>query len=384
MKTRRFDFNWKPIQLQISFAVASSVPEKQNYSADTGEFTPDYTLTPLIIQPEISLLDKDEILPAGHINAQLVNVKWYENIGGVSTLIASDNPNYEITTSGNQAGRIKVKKNAQPLIPITLEFYAEYVDSRTQQLFVIRGTKQVECSSASDQVRIELDAADQTIYNPFTDPATQVVRATIYLADKKVTDGTRYTLVWEVLGYDNNWHTVGADEVLDYYISVSGDTATINRSLMGAEAYLRCRCKYSASGTPASVPLTADTPTAQVCFKRLLPKYEYDQTGVPYNIPPGTLRVAPEAIVWGTKGNIANFETELLPLWYIATNKASGSLSYTLVGHGKNPTIPTAAMNSTYGAVIGLDVKDRGAACAWEDGDGKIFCNGSGEVIIVK
>ena len=76
MKTQRFDFNWKPLQLQISFAVDGSVPDKQNYNADAQEYTPDYTLTPLIIQPNISILDKDAVLPAGRIIQALANVRW--------------------------------------------------------------------------------------------------------------------------------------------------------------------------------------------------------------------------------------------------------------------------------------------------------------------
>ena len=87
MKTRRFDFNWKPLQLQISFAVEGSVPDKQNYNAHTGEFTPDYTLTPFILQPVVSILDKDEIVTAGRVNHQLTNVRWYEIVGGKKTLI---------------------------------------------------------------------------------------------------------------------------------------------------------------------------------------------------------------------------------------------------------------------------------------------------------
>ena len=135
MKTRRFDFNWKPLQLQISFSVDGSVPDKQNYSTDTQEYTPDYTLTPLIIQPIVSVIDKDEVIGAGCINHALTNIRWYENINGTQTLIGTGNSNYEITTSGGSAGRIKVKRNAEPKVPITLVFYAEYVDSRTGQVY---------------------------------------------------------------------------------------------------------------------------------------------------------------------------------------------------------------------------------------------------------
>lgn len=383
MKTQRFDFNWKPLQLQISFAVDGSVPDKQNYNADAQEYTPDYTLTPLIIQPNISILDKDAVLPAGRINQALANVRWYEIINGKSTLISADNTNYEITTTGGNAGRIKVKRNAEPKVAITLEFYAEYADTRNGQLLIIKGSYLISCSSASDLVRVELNAADQTVFNPLADTPTQTVTATVWVADK-ICDASKYALVWEVMGDDNTWHTVGSDDVMDYDVTASGNTATINRWLMGTDMRLRCRCKYSATGSPSAVTLTDASPSAEASFVRRIPKYEYEIADAPYNIPAGLLKIYPRAVIRTTNGEIANAETELLPLWYIATNKASGSLSYTLVDHGSNPAIPTAKMDNNYGAVIALDVIDRGYAGAFTDNtDGAVFCDADGSVLII-
>lgn len=383
MKTKRFDFNWKPLQLQISFAVDGSVPGQQNYNADTQEYTPDYTLTPFILQPVISILDKDEVLAAGSINHALTNVRWYEIINGVKKLIASDNTNYEITTSGGNAGRIKVKKNAELKVPITLVFYAEYIDNRNGQVMVIQGSYLVDCSSASDIVRVELDAAAQTVFNPLSDAQTQTVTATVWVGDR-ICDASKYALAWEVQDENGNWYTAGTDSVMDYDITVDGNTATINRWLMGSEMHLRCRVKYSADGNPGSVTLTAASPQAEAVFVRRIPKYEFDITGVPYNVPAGILNVAPTAIVRTTKGDITDPEKELLPLWYIATNKASGSLSYSLVAHGISPVIPTAKMDNNHGAVIGLDVVDRGYAGAFTDAaDGAVFCDADGSVLII-
>ena len=383
MKTRRFDFNWKPLQLQISLAVEGSVPDQQNYNADTKEFTPDYTITPVVIQPVISILDKDAVLQAGRVNQSLTNIRWYEIINGTKTLIASDNTSYEITTSGGNAGRIKVKKNAQPKVPITLAFYAEYTDTRNGQLLIIQGSYMLECGNASDLIRVELDTAGQTVYNPITDATTQTVTATVWLGDH-VCDASKYALVWEMQDEAGAWHTCESDAVMDYDITINGSTATINRWLMGSELHLRCRCKYDPNGNPSSVSLTEGTPQAEAVFVRRIPKYEYDYTGVPYNVPAGILAVFPTAIVQGAKGEIDGWEKELLPLWYIATNKASGSLSYALVAHGQNPTIPTTAMDKNYGAVIGLDVKDRGYAGAFTDAaDGAVFCDADGAVLII-
>ncbi|WP_290158711.1 hypothetical protein [uncultured Duncaniella sp.] len=387
MKTRRFDFNFRPLQINIGFAVDGSVPNKQNYDADTGTYTPDYTLTPLIIQPQVSCMDKDEFLAAGSINHQLANVKWYEIVGGVSTLIESTNTSYEVIASGGQAGRIKVKKNAQPKVPITLEFHAEYSDPRTGQLHTIVRTFSVTCGNSTVFApQLVLDAADQTLYNPLTDPDTQVVHASLRLGVNECATVNRL-FVWEIFRADSStWTEVGTDTTLDYDVTVAADGAscTVNRNLMGTELYLRCRAKYDIGGNPSSIALTDAAPCKVVTFVRRIPKFEFDVTGVPVNIPVGILAIAPEASIWDANGAIQNPERELLPLWYIATNKASGTLSYTQVAHGLKPTVPTKAMSTSYGAVVGLDVKDVGPLCAFEDTDGAVFEDADGNVILIK
>jgi len=383
MKTRRFDWNWKPLQLRLSLSAEGSVPGKQNYNADTDEYTPDYTLTPLVMQPRVSIVDKDEALTAGNVNGQLANIKWYETVGGVKSVIATSDTNYEITGSGENAGRIRMKKNAQPNLPVTLTFSAEYVDARTGQISVIQGTALVACGSATESVRVELDAAEQTPYNPLEDAREQTVTATVYVGGKVCTDTAKYALVWEVMEKDGTWRTIDRTaNALDRDIAVGTGSVTIDKWLTGDETHIRCRVKYSADGNPQAVALTEATPRAEAAFVRVMPKYEFEIEGVPYNIPPGQTELSPTAVVRDTKGIIANAEEELLPLWYMATNKASGSLSYTQVAEGMNPVIGTEKMDSARGAVMGLDVVDRGKAGAWADGEA-VFTDTDGAILII-
>lgn len=387
MKTKRFDFNFRPLQINIGFAVGGSVPNKQNYDADTRIYTPDYTLTPLSIQPQISCIDKDEILKAGSINHMLANITWHEIVGGVSTLILGSNPDYELTMTGEQAGRIKVKKNVQPQVPVTLVFRAEYADPRTGQLHTIMRTFPVTCgNSTPHEPVLTLDAADQTVYNPLTDPDTQTVHASLRLGLNECPVNNRQ-FVWEIFRPDTNtWTAAGTDTTLDYDVTVSADGAscTVNRALMGTRLYLRCRVRYDADGNPGGAVLTDASPCRTVSFIRRIPKFEYDITGVPINIPSDIRAIAPEASIWNSTGEIPDPERELLPLWFVATNKAGGTLSYQQVAHGLNPIISTAAMNERYGAVVGLDVKDVGPLCAVEDSDGAVFEDADGNIILIK
>lgn len=385
MKTRRFDFNFKPLQVSRTIAVDGSVPARQTYDAESGLFTPDYTLTPLIIQPRIGRMDKDEILTSGSINHLLANVRWYEIIDGTKTLIETTNADYEITASGKDAGRIKVKKNAEPQHPITLEFYAEYTDSRTGQLYVIQDAFPIMCRNSTALPELFLDAADQTIYDPLIDVADQTVTASLKLGTKECAVDNRL-FVWELLRDDGTWSVVGAEPALDYCIDVATDglSAVVHRDLMGESLALRCRAKYDPEGNPATITLNDGSPCKVVEFVRRIHKYDFDIVDCPVNIPSGMLAIAPRASIYDTHGEIANPERELIVLWYVATNKARGALWYRLIAHGQEPDmLPTSAMNAQFGAVYGIDVKDIGPVAAWEDGDGKLFEDGDGNIILI-
>lgn len=384
MKTRRFDFNYRPLQINKSLSEDGSVPGVQNYDADTNTYTPDYTLTPLILQPRISLLDKDDILQAGPVNHLLANVRWYEIVNGVETLITTSNTDYEVVTAGSNAGRIKVKKNANPQQPIPLHFKAELPDMRTGQLYVIEDTYLVKCNSATESFVLLLDCADQTIYNPLEDVAMQRVHATLKQGIRDCSL-TNCFFIWEILNDSDVWEDARSADMA-YFITFStskGEYIDIDRSLMGEIAQLRCRALYDRDGNPTTVATTADMPTQIKSFVRRIPKYEYDVGETPTNIPNGVLAISPKAEIWNTNGPITDPERELLPLWYMATNKASGSLSYTQIGHGVSPTLPTALMSTTLGGVVGLDVKDRGAWSAWEDESGNLITDDAGNVILL-
>lgn len=530
MKTKRFDFNFRPLQVDISFAVVGSVPPKQNFNAATKEYTPDYSLVPLTIQPTVGVLDKDGIIASGSVNSKLTNIRWRETIGGTTKTIETSNTAYTITLTGANAGRIQVKKNATPSNPITLEFSAEYIDPRTSQIYSVLRTFLIKCDNATPaQPRVVLDAADQTLFNPLKDADDQVVTARLLLGEEEAAadtrefvwekcrkvdgsnvgnwtaigsdgasdgssytenlllksgvmvenakyliatynlvgepedyvDGERYTItIWGELGgnktmfkifnsegyyvlahiakagegvwraffswssqqyYEQtkintqlfvyvhpqspsavsridriklergenknpSWTPAKGESKDDYDVTISDDTTTltIHRRLMGDRIDIRCRAKYSGDGAFKSVKLTDASPSKAISVIRRIPKFEFDMQGVPTNIPADSQTISPIAVVRDTNGDITNFDKELLPLWYIATNKASGALTYTQVAHGKAPILSTKPMSQTYGAVVGLDVIDLGPLAKMVDPSGNIYTDASGAILLIR
>ena len=83
MRTKRFDFNFKPLRIITSFGVVGSVPGRQTYDGNTDGFIPDYSLTSLQLRLSVSRQDKDEALPHGEINNLLTNVTFTEILDGV-------------------------------------------------------------------------------------------------------------------------------------------------------------------------------------------------------------------------------------------------------------------------------------------------------------
>lgn len=384
MKTRRFDFNYRPLQLTYGISVFGSVPGKQDYNADEDTYTPDYTITPLVLQPSVSIRDKDEVLESGNVNAELANVKWYE--GSSTSPIGTESTDFEIVQDGGTKGQIKIKKNATVNNPITMRFYGEYVDSRTGQIFVINMSYLIQCKNSTECVPVlDVNAADVTIYNPLKDVDIQTVTASLRIGAKEC-DKSKRKFVWEVYRTeDAMWTEVGQDE-LDYDITLSDDgtSCTVDRSLMGEALYMRCRAKYSKSGDPDSIELADASPCKLFAFVRRIPKFEFNIMGVPANIPSGTPEINPEAQIWDTNGLLDNVEKELMVLWYTAENKSAGSLTYKQVAEGIMPVLKTDMMNDTLGGMVGLDVVDRGPAGAWADTDGSLFVTANDELILIK
>lgn len=387
MITKRFDFNFRPLQINTSITTDGSVPDSQSYDADEDTYTPDYTVTPCAIMPRVSRIDRDGYLSAGAVNGDSANFscKWSELINGKEQEIGTDNTNYQITTTGNNTGRILVKKNAKPGVPINLVFYCEYIDPRTKQIYRIKKPYQIPCRSETVYIpQLFLDAADQTIYNPLTDADTQTITPSLKLGQKEC-EASKRIFIWEVYREDSGvWDTPGSDES-DYDIADAGSNSAIvvNKSLMGDSLTLRCRAKYSRDGNPSSVALNDSSPCKVIRFVRRIPKITVDFVGVPNNLPSGAMLFNPQAVIEDTNGCVDNPERYLLPIWSAATN-GSGNLSFSQVATGMSPNISTDAMNVTNGAVYGLEAKDVGPIAVMLDSDGAAFVDPDGNYIMIK
>jgi hypothetical protein len=223
------------------------------------------------------------------------------------------------------------------------------------------------------------------VYNPLSDADTVAIAATLYVGNDGEVPTKNREFVWDVSRDGTTFHDIGSTN-LDYYISLNSEktVCTLDRSLMGNKVFIRCRAKYDEGGDPSSVTLSSDAPSKTVTVTRQIPAFSGEIFNVPTEIPYGTLSIAPEAKVFlNGVGEISNWENVIFPIWYIATNVSSGNpTSKTQVAEGVTPKIPTTKFSETYGAILSLDLTDRGPLCAAVDSDGNVFTDSDGKIFV--
>ncbi|MCC8153600.1 MAG: hypothetical protein LIP01_04925 [Tannerellaceae bacterium] len=340
MKKKNIRFSYKPLQASISIIPAGSVPARQTYSFDFSEYAPDYELTPLVLQPRCVVFDRDGVV-SGKINSSLTNMKWMEGEDKPGAIIDASNLNYEITDSGTDKGRIKIKRNVQVLTPLTLFFYAEYVDPRNGQVLVFQDSHQIVCVNESPAIPgLKLDVPTTVFYNPFEDVPRQTIKATMQLEKDILTKQERRKFWW----FKQLENTIRLfDPQLDpELVSVNDDTLVIDREFMGEEVGIICKGEYAnmEKTLPEQASGSALVATCTIC--RRVPDFDFDYSGVPGQIAPGQSLIYPKLIVTTNKKIINNPLSILRATWYTKKKKlqAQPGRRSPMEKHHPSPLLP--------------------------------------------
>lgn len=374
-KQKSLNVNYRPLQASISMQVVTSVPDRQFYSDMDKSFTPDYTLTPLTLFPRCAAVDADSTSASKAINSELTNMKWYERIGGVQKLISSGT-DYVITQTGENKGQIQVKKNSSIANPITLEFSAEYVDARTNQILKYTASRVVIVSdSSSPQPVLTLDSPDTVQWYPVRDVLNQTITAKLMAGDKDITEDERVKFWWyRVLSTGALEQIIDGNGDNDWEIeSVNRNILVVNRDYIGDEQTYVCRAAYRETSNLPDSPDTFDQ-TATTRIVRYIPRLECDYKGIVTGCPAGTSYIYPQGYVRDSRGVISNPEEWFKFIWMV---KTPGASDYSKAGEGVSPTIPF-----TEGMLLELQIEDRGAqAILVDDADDSVLQDAAGNIL---
>jgi len=377
-RQKKIQVNYRPLQTSGKIEVVGSVPSVQVYQADKDEYTPDYTLTPLTLFPRCNATDPSALTVPGTVNAKLTNMQWYETIAGTRKLIESTNASYEITTDGSSKGQLKVKKNVSTTQALTLDFYAEYVDTgRSGQTYVFRYTYLVRAVDGTEAAPVLLiDCPSGRDWNPLRDGSQQTITAKMIVADidatssgkckfffYRVLDTGALQAITSTTG-DNDWEVV----------SVSANQLIVDMDYIGHEQSYIVKASYDAGGSPSAQP---DDSIAykSTTLRRRIPALDVDYSGVPGEVPGGTTAIYPEAVIRDTLGTVPTPETVLECSWLTKV----GAGAYALKAQGMSAEIPYQD-----GMMLEMQVTDRGPWAAVVDSSGKYVTDSQGRPLVAR
>lgn len=391
MKSKRIDLNYRPLRFIISM-FSTGVSTTQSYDQATGEYKPNYIDLPLTVRLEVRVQDPDGVVTTGIVNGSLTNIVYYLNIDGTKTQLVNGVNGVTIFDSGSNRGSIKIANNLVPKgKTASLEVTANYTDTRTKQVSTINGRISLFCSSETLHEKISLDSGTQK-YDPFqydgvvNNQQDKVSITATHRCGDSITayDATKLKFVWHKKRSDGSFSEVGSS-LLDYDCEISGtcgQTLTLSREFMGDGVTLRCYALFAGDGTVASKSITDLTPMETITHTRSLPSYDYEMTGVPLQIPVGSISVNPQISVMTNKGTVSNAELVLLTKWYAATNTGGSSASFTEVAHGASAEVPCKYIVDDMGMLLGYEAADAGAKKALVDASGRILVDAEGKILI--
>lgn len=144
LKEKQGNVVYKPLDFEFQvLELGGSCTQK--YDAVQGDYLPDRTLTPFVLQPR--LLVKD---PHGQLNGdqttKMVNVTWTVDSKTAGTAWQRGT-HYQIDSDTHQ---LTIEENTDPGYMGELSFYGEFLDQRRGEVHKFRWKKTLACASYAD------------------------------------------------------------------------------------------------------------------------------------------------------------------------------------------------------------------------------------------
>ena len=234
---KRIQLNYKPLDKSVSLRIVSG-STMQQYNATTGEYVPDHTLVPLVIQPDVYISDPDGIITAGLKNAQMTDVTWYENsISDGNSLTGKSS--YAIDTSASATrGRLTVKKNIPEGEQLLLIFTAKFLDTRTGYGIPLTGSIQLGVSQAVEEAIPVLVSSYPVGARLYPTTGQQGLK----ISCKLVAGGAELSPTFKWEGYASGaWGTLST---ADGYEGTTAGMLWIPKAQLSRQSRFRCTATY--------------------------------------------------------------------------------------------------------------------------------------------
>ena len=364
--------------------VTGTVPPLQ-YKSE-GEWSPDYSVTNLVLTPSLEVYDPDNSL-SGQIPAFDIGSKWEAVENGVRNELAS-NTDHAIAAN---TYALSWKKNLNPGDTVVLIFTGVFMAGGTAM--EARATVTMRCLYPEQRIpRLELDRPTSQKFIYVREVPDMEIHAQLVGGSGTFTPtGTdpNCAFLWFRKNSAGKWMRVypsnhASYDIMDYDITVDPNDSskiTIHRDMMGQRAEIMCRAWYSEDGkiyggaiaesasygSDGSLNMSADiadSPAAFYATERYLGKTVQGIHDIRETYTSDVSTISPRAYMEDSRGMIDDLGKHFNVKW-----KANN----TVIAQGINPDIAVA---SVAGKDFVAEIEERGSLKAVTSNNKVLTYNG--------
>lgn len=282
-KTKRLRVIYDPLNITCALVVRGG-SLSQVHCAETGEYIPDRTLTPLIIVPQVYVNDPSGVLPSGFVS--LNNVNWYALPQDIAAAVGNDAylenelsaylimqgmAGYAVGTNG----QLTVTANVPYLSPQALVFTGEYYDTRQRSSIRLHAQLTLTTTSIALPRTLELDKPASFVFDPLSDTGTRSIKATMRVGGKNAVEGTFEAGYWWYHMVDGVEVLISADDLF-YEFGQNTDTLTIDPRYIDGQERIICKSECVMGDVVLPVNPTATALKAEVVAVRRYADYDFE------------------------------------------------------------------------------------------------------------
>ena len=328
-KIKKIGIVYDPLNITISLKITGGALT-QRHNANTLEYMPDRSITPLVIEPVFYVNDPNGSR-GGEVRS-LVNPRWYavpQDVAAAlpgnaylenelsSYIIGGGTADYTL----GQNGSLTVSKNVPFLEPQVLIFVADYYDERTGITIKVMASDTMVTTSTVLSPTLEIDKPSGWTFDPVHDSGLRQIRATLKLSGNSLEQNTRYAPRYWWYVVENNSETLISDDHLFYEGGQNTATLTIDPRYVNGNVRIRCKAEmYLRSGNAPSTP-SSDALAINTYVTRRYPEYDWeDYAHGSVDVSPGAERQKHECIVRVGQSVVDNPEAFFTIRWYVKTS----------------------------------------------------------------
>lgn len=377
-KTKRIGIIYDPLNVTCSIVVRGG-SLSQVHCAETAEYVPDRTITPLVLAPQVYINDPSGVLPSGYVS--LNNVNWYALPQDVAAAISDDSyletelSAYLVTqgTTGYTVGangQLIVTANIPYLSPKVLIFTGDYYDARQRSAIRLHTQITMATTSIALPQTLELDKPSSFVFNPLSDTGTRSIKATMRVGGKDATAGGFTTAYWWYCINNGSEVLISADDLF-YESGQSSDTLVIDPRYINGEQRLICKSECAFNGASLPVAPSAACKTAELTVVRRYAAYDFENyVHGGTDVAVTASAVKNECVVTVGREVLASPQDYFTIRWSI--KRMVYGADWIEIGYGNDIDIDVREFES--GADIAVEIEEIEPLGAMSDGD-EILCD---------